>query len=418
MKILIVLALLFSLCTAYQDFSFDSIANTTQAYGANQDFTSLANCVFTQTYTDADKTLKGTFTCTSLQGNVTMAHLHDVGKSSSVTYTGGAAIVADCPISINADQMSGLFSCVFLTTSTTMDSICNDQCYWNVHTTFDPTGEVRANLVNMAPICNIKGGVALDGVAVAFGADPTTGVLVKAFSVGFFFTAVSPAVGGGYVYATWNPTTSEIIFSGIFYGLASDVSTIYAYYPPQSTTSYYLYISYYSFPTGCPFSFKTTSIDDWDIAKFASGLSYITVVTADGSELTLTIKSDDFPKSSAVCRPYTASLPLTPLKCKSGYEDILVSETTCYDNTYFCGIEDFAGEYKGCSYYSSCYDCDCGADVATDLPSSGYACCDIDYCNSVSLAVLNCIGGGSGAASISVGFLVSLFVALFMKWFN
>jgi len=418
MKILIVLALLFSLCTAYQDFSFDSIANTTQAYGANQDFASKANCVFTQTYTDADTTLKGTFTCTNLQGNVTMAHLHNVG-SSTITYTSGAAVVADCPVTINADQQSGSFTCIFPAGSTTMAAVCNDQCYWNVHTTFDPSGEVRSNLVSMAPICNIKGGVALDGVAVTFGADPTTGVLVKAFSIGFFFSAVSPAVGGGYLYVTWNPVTVELTFSGIFYDLADDVSTIYAYYPPQSTSSYYLYISNYNLPTGCPFSFKSTSIDDWEIAKFVSGLVYITVKTLDGSELTLTVESDDFPKSTATCRPYTKALPSTTLKCKSGYEDILISDTTCYDETYFCGIEDFAGEYKGCSYYSSCYDCDCGADVDTDLPSSGYACCDIDYCNTVSIAVLNCLGPNTtGAGSISVGFLVSLFVALFMKWFN
>lgn len=195
MKILIVLALLFSLCTAYEDFSFDSVANTTQAYGAKQDFTSKANCVFTQSYTNADTTLQGTFTCSNLQGNVTMAHLHNVG-SSTLTYTSGAAVLGDCPVTINADQQSGSFKCVFAAGSITMDALCNDQTYWNVHTTFDPAGEVRCNLVSMQPICNIKGGVALDGEAVLFGADPTTGVLVKAFSVGFFFSAVSPAVGG------------------------------------------------------------------------------------------------------------------------------------------------------------------------------------------------------------------------------
>jgi len=149
MKILVVLALLFSVCVAVVDFTYSSVANSTQCYNTYYP-DSPGTCTMDLTYTSASNTLAGTFSCTGLKGNITAAHFHDVGTTSSITYNTGN-VIADCPITVNADGVSGSCSCKFAD-MTTMNALCADQLYINYHSTYDSLGEVRGNNVNMAPI--------------------------------------------------------------------------------------------------------------------------------------------------------------------------------------------------------------------------------------------------------------------------
>jgi len=420
MKILIVLALLFSLCcAAYQDFTYTSVANSTQCYSTYYP-DSPGTCTFDLTYTSADTTLKGTFTCTNLKGNVSAAHFHDVGTTSSLTYNTGS-VITDCVITVNADMVSGSCNCVF-TTTTTMDALCADQLYLNYHTAYDSLGEVRSNLVSMAPLCHVKGGVALDGTVVIVTDAPTTGVTVDSFYIG---GQISETVGGGYFYVSWIASTQTVIVSGILYGQPSSISTIYIYYPLDGSSSLGLY-SYYTFPSDCPFSFKSYSISLWTLAKLASGLATINVTLTDGTMVSYSITSSkNFPQDSSPCRPYVSAKLSSSLTCQNGYTSTgfatSPSDYDCTDITYYCGVYPYS-DYNSltCTYYSNCYECDCTASES-DLPLGGAVCCDTTNCNLLGFSGVNCFTGqppSGSAGNLSVGFLISLFVVVFMKWFN
>jgi hypothetical protein len=413
MKIL-ALALLISLCVAYEDWSLTWTANSTQAYGGYGDST--GSCTFTGKWTQADMTLEGEISCTGLKGNVTAVHLHDVTKSYSVTYNTGNPL-ADIGVTVPADPTVFPYSYkATLTKTDSIDAICNDQTYWNVHTTYDSYGEVRANIVNMIAICNIKG-YTPDGSLQTYGAEePDTGVEVQSFcSTGYGEALVG--TGGAVFQVCWDQPSSTLTFSGVTFGLTSEVYGIYIYYPDD--TSYFIYLSSYSFPYDCPFSFRYTGVTDWQLAKIASKNAYVVIETYDNTNGEVQVDIDpstDFPVSKATCRPYTEPLPTTPLTCYYGTDDYKY-EYECGSADQFCAIYASAGyETKTCSTWSYCYDCDCGADVETDIPTYGYACCDTSYCNALSLDLLNCIDDAGSA--ISGGLLVTLFVALISIWFN
>jgi hypothetical protein len=411
MKIFAVIALLISLCTAaYVDWTLDSIANATQSEGYTID--SPGTCTISQAYTTADNTLKGTFTCTGLKANVTAVHIHDVTSSYSVTTTTGN-VLADCPVTVNADGISGSFTCAFKD-MVSIDAICNDQCYWNFHTDYDTLGEVRANLVNMRPLCNVVGGVALDGKCVSVGSAPTTGIQVADFYCGFIGTTLK-GNGGGYTYVSWDSVAQVLTVSGCTYDLTSDVDYIYLYYKNDDGTSFYT-VSTATFPSGRPFSFRSYYFTDWDLARITSGNAYAILesYTNTDGELQFDFNANDYPAFDSSCSPYTDLKydATAVLKCQYGSEDYSY-EYDCSAG-YFCSVSSL--DVKSCSSLEYCYSCGCGA-VDTDLPSIGYACCDLDNCNTLSLATIGCVFG-NGAGSIAGGLLVSLFVALFMKWFN
>jgi len=415
MKIFALITLLFSLCTAYEDWTLVSFANSTQSLGYYSD--SPGNCTVTSTYTASTNTLAGSFTCVGLKSNVTSAHIHDVTSSYSVTTTTGA-LFADCPITINTDGVSGSFSCAFKD-NVIIDAICNDQCYWNFHTDADAQGEVRSNMVNMRPLCNVKGGVPLDGVVVTVGTAPATGIRVADFYVGYIGTTLA-GTGGGYAYVSWDSVAQVLTVSGCFYGLTSEVDYIYLYYKDDEGSSFYT-ISIATFPSGRPFSFRTSYFTEWNLAKITSGEAYILLETYDNSagEIQFDISSTTFPSFDSKCYPATGLKfdDTVTLKCQYG------SSTYSYESTCsagdFCSVSETAGiDTKSCSSLNYCYQCGCGAEEA-DLPTSGaQVCCDLDNCNTLSLALIGCIPGTGGAETISSALLVSLFVALFMKWFN
>jgi hypothetical protein len=298
-----------------------------------------------------------------------------------------------------------------------MGALCNDQYYLNVHTTDEPNGEVRANCVGMAVTCNIKDYVA-DGTATTYGVEPADGT-VQNFCITYIGSPVAGSTGNCEITGCWNGI-DQITISGCCYGLTSDVDEITCNYPED--TYEYISFSYYDFPSGCPFSFRYISTDEWIIAKFTSGKSTIDVTTAASNTVEIIVdivgEGADFPVSTKPCRPYTGDVPAAgePLDCYFGYDDYQTSSACSYDG-YLCAIYDFVGdEYKTCISYNYCYDCDCGASVVDDLPSSGYACCDFTDCNAVSLDVLNCIGGS--ASFMSSAILFALFGTLIMIWFN
>jgi hypothetical protein len=411
MKILAVLALLLSLCSGFVDFTLTSTANATQSLGYTND--SPGNCVVTQKYDSASNTLSGSFTCTKLNGNVTSVHIHDVGTYSSVADTTGS-VLADCPITVNADAVSGSFSCVFAD-KISITAICNDQCYWNFHTLYDSLGEVRANLVAMAQLCNVAGGITLDGSVTSVGSAPTTGIEVPNFYVGYFATALK-GTGGGYLYVSWDSAAQVATIAGNTWGLTGPIEYIYAYFPNDAGSSFYTFTSY-SIPTGRPFSYKTSYLTDWNLARIMSGTSYISIQTTANptGELQVTLDATNYPSFSGNCVPYT-SLKYDATKvltCQYGSTSYSI-DSTCSAG-YFCSIS--SSDVKYCSSLDYCYNCACGS-TSSDLPLAGSACCDSTNCNSFSLAVLNCLTPANGAGSISVGLMVSIFVAVFMKWFN
>jgi hypothetical protein len=342
------------------------------------------------------------------------------GSTNGIVYNNGGPI-PECPFTINADGASGTFTCTF-PDKTIVNQCCKDVCYFAFHVTPYDYVEARYNLVNMFPTCYSSTAVSLDGTAITIGDAPDDGYMVADFCIGFIAEA-TVGTGGAYVYICYDHVTEYITVSGTTYGLSSDIDEMYIYCSTDVSTSYLLYVSYYNFPTDCPFSF-TVSVTEWDLAKIRSGYTYMTVqtVTNPTGELKVDFDGADFPTTNAACQPRILELPENPLTCEYELSGIDFDDTTCSDVDYYCSIYSYSitdeSLTKGCTYANSyCYSCDCTADLS-DLPSSGYLCCNTDNCNSGSFSVYNCLFDGSGAGSISYGLLVSIFVVLFMKWFN
>jgi hypothetical protein len=419
MKILAVLALLISLSSAYVDFTQPATANVTQAYGSYYK-DSKGSCDVSISWAQATMTLSGSITCSGLTANVTGMHFHDVTKSYTITYNTGN-LISDVTVVVPADPNVWPYTFTAkLATMATIDAICNDQVYLNVHTSYEPNGEVRANFVGMRAVCNVDKGVPAGSVTAYGPTDGLKGVAIPDFCTGAIFGTATIGTGNCYFQVCWEQATAILTISGNCYGLTSDVYGIYVYYPDDSS-SYFMYVSGYTFPQGCPFSFHYTGVTEWQLAKMISKDAYFTVETYDNTNgevnvLVTTTDDSTFPTWKSVCYPRTGSLPDKPLTCYYGYDANQYSYD-CTSADQLCAIYASAGdEVKTCSTWSYCYSCDCGADITTDLPSFGYACCDTSYCNIVSLSVLFCLQ--SGSSLIPGGLLVTLFVALLTKWFN
>jgi len=406
MKTLVVLALLISLCSGFQDWSYIFIANGTQA-----ETLSPGTCTVNAAYTDATKTLTGTFTCTGLEGNITAAHIHYCDTYSITTNSCPSSLIADCPLVPNADGASGTFNCVFKDYSS-LTFICGDHTYWNFHTTAYAAGEVRSNIVNMEPMCNVKGGVTLDSTVSVVGIAPTTGIMVPNFYIGILATTVT-GTGGGYIFLSWDSVNQTLTVSGCFYGITSDITSLYFNYPGDATYFIYLYADF-DIPSGYPFTL-TYDPSDWDLAKIISGFTTVAINTVNNNgELTVACIANNYPTSTAPCNPYTVAAPTTAISCNVGL-DGYTSVTTCAAGEV-CGIDSVGEKY--CAVPNlDCYTCTCSGGVST-VPSGYYVCCNTALCNVGSFGPLGCTTPSSGAGSISFGFLVALFVAVFMKWFN
>jgi hypothetical protein len=412
MKILAVLALLISLCSGYQDFSYSCVANGTQAQVTGPTGT----CTVTATYTDATKTLAGTFTCTGLTGNLTAAHIHICDSYSITGDSCPTSILTDCPLNLNADMASGNFNCMFADYYS-MNAICADECYFNFHTEANAGGEARCNIINMGPTCNVAGAFSIDGSVVSVGPAPATGLaLLPNFYVGEWATPTT-GTGSGYIIVSWDSVNQTVTVSGDFTGLTSDVVSIDLNYPGDGVP-FITFTSYYNFPSDYPFTFTYPIYSVWDLAKIASALTSVVVNTVNNpnGELTIAITATNFPASAAPCVPYAISAPTTTLSCNVG--DSTYSTSLPCTAGYVCGIS-VAGVYVCTPPTDLCYNCGCNG-VST-VPNSLFVCCNKDNCNLGSAASLSCVTptpGGSGAGFIPVGFLVTLFVAVFMKWFN
>jgi len=349
---------------------------------------------------------------------------HCAGDGYSVTYNTGG-IVTECPITIDPVTGTGTVPCDFsaATAVASLNSLCADNCYLNIHTSYEANGEVRSNFVGLTALCLIKDYVPEDGVVVVAGDAPDTGVMVASFCATFTATQKSGVTGsnaGGYMTICWNSKKDTLTFSGIFYGIQSTIYGIYVTLTGES--SYFGYLSSSGFQSGTPFAFVEENVNDWYLAKLTSLSAYITVDTSDypDGELEIYIAPADgktgFPSNEAICRPNVPEIDDTrTLTCWYGI-DSSQYEYTC-SSGQFCSVYESSGyDYKSCTSVDYCYTCDCGADYEAELPAFGAACCTTDYCNVGSLGVQFCLF--SGAGSIPAGLLVSLFVALLMKWFN
>jgi len=406
MKTLVVLALLISLCSAgFQDWSYIFIANGTQA-----ETLSPGTCTVNAAYTDATMTLTGTFTCTGLEGNLTYAHIHYCDPGSITTNSCPSSLIGDCPLVVNTDGASGTFNCVF-TNYSSLTYICGDHCYWNFHTLAYSAGEVRSNIVNMEPRCNVKGGVTLDSTVSVVGNAPSTGIMVPNFYIGILATTVT-GTGGGYIFISWDSVNQTLTVSGCFYGLTSDIYSLYFNYPGD--ISYFIYLSGdYDIPSGYPFTLTYVPTDR-DLAKIISASATVAINTVlNSGELTVACIANNFPTSTAPCNPYTAAAPTTAISCYESFAGE-TSATPCAAGEV-CGIDSVGDKY--CALPNDCYTCTCSGGVST-VPTGSYVCCNTALCNVGSFGPIGCTTPSSGAGSISFGFLVTLFVAVFMKWFN
>jgi len=291
-----------------------------------------------------------------------------------------------------------------------MNAICADECYFNFHTDANPGGEVRCNIINMGPTCNIKGAFSIDSTVVSVGPAPTTGLaLVPDFYVGFWVT------GGGYIIFSWDSVNQTITVSGCFFGLTSDVTTIDLNYPGDGV-AFISFTPYNNFPSGYPFTFTYSIYSVWDLSKLTSALTTVAVNTVNNptGELTIAITATGYPSSASPCVPYSVAPPTTTLNCNVGVSGEFTS-TPCSAG-YLCGISA-AGVYVCTPPTNLCYNCGCNG-VST--LGSFFVCCNTNNCNVGSASTLSCVtpAPSSGAGFISVGFLVTLFVAVFMKWFN
>jgi hypothetical protein len=362
-------------------------------------------------------TLEGTITCTGLTGNITAVHVHDVTKSYAIVYNTGSPL-ADIMITVGADPTAPISYKAVLTKTDSIDAICNDQCYWNVHTTYEGNGEVRANMVDMRAHCNIDK-YADDGTVTVYGVAPTTGLPVPDFCGTVRGFAVK-GTGNCKFTVCWDQAASTVTFSGVCYGFTSDVYGIDVYFPDDS--SYFLYLASYRFPTDCPFSFRYSSIDDFDLAKIISKRSWILIDSYDGTEqvqvdLTSSTDYQDYYTGDDVCVPYVTGLPEKALTCLSGTNDYNI-EYELSSTDYLCSIYDYAGtDTLSYNSWSSCYICTCGADLEKTLPVGGSVCCATDNCNKGDADDLYCIFG-AGGSMLSGGLMVALFAALITIWFN
>jgi hypothetical protein len=425
MKILAVLALFFALCaTQSVDFSTSVVANSSQAYSVTYD-DSTGSCTADLKYTAADKKISGSGSCTGLKGNITLTHIHCVDDGYSVTYNNGNPIT-ECTVKPDAATATYTVDCDFGTAATTdsIDAICASRCYLNIHTDYEPNGEVRSNLVNFKSLCLFGDTpIPLDGTVVVADDTPDTGVKVASFCIGLTAVQKAGVTGsnaGGYMTCCWDAGKQTLTLSGVFYGITNYIYGIYVELEGES--SYFLYVSSSGFKSDVPFAFVQKA-DEWEVAKFTSSNAYITIDTSDYSsgELEIYITPSGqtgFPGNKGTCRPATPKIDDTrSLTCWYGV-DSSQYEYTCSAGQ-FCAVSESAGyDYKSCTSIDYCYTCDCGVDYEANLPTFGYACCDTDYCNVGSLGVQYCILTTDGAGSIPVGLLVSLFVALLMKWFN
>jgi hypothetical protein len=307
------------------------------------------------------------------------------------------------------------FSAVLTANTDSINAICNDQTYWNLHTTQYASGEVRANVVGMHAICNID---KYDGTLTVFGAEPTTGLLVKDFCVSTVGVA-SKGTGNCDLTACWSQVDSTLIFSGVCYGFTSEVYQIYVYFEDDNSYSFLTIASSY-FEYDTPFSFPVDNIDEFELAKILSKRAYITIGSYNGAEdIRIDLSDFDFPKSASLCVPYVLELPTDPLTCYVGsstYSDLLTKVEA--PAKYLCSVYQYS-DYESYSYnsYSNCYICTCDADLDTAMPAGGYSCCGESLCNDKEGNDLYCDPTGAGSM-LSAGLMVALISALISIWFN
>jgi hypothetical protein len=123
----------------------------------------------------------------------------------------------------------------------------------------------------MAPICNVVGGVALNGVAVVAGSAPDTDIPVPAFYYGGFLTpTVATATGYCFFILSYQTLNQELLLSGCCSGLAGSLYFVYAYQAYDDYTSSIYYENALYIKNDQPFSFKIP-VDPFKIAILITG---------------------------------------------------------------------------------------------------------------------------------------------------
>jgi len=436
MKILFVLSLLLSVSLAFNDFTVTTTANNTQCPSTQYD---TGSCTIAHTYVDSTKNLAVAFTCSGLKGNITALHLHDVGSSDLVYNTGTVIYTVTLPT-----DGSLTFTTTWTLDDATIQAICHGTTYWNFHTDFDGSCEVRSNLATITPLCFVSGGVPIGGNAVTVGEAPTSAgtypyaTFCGGWSLDVIVTGGASEVdAGGYFFVCYDSSTSYVYISGNIYGLDAannEVHGIYVTFPGETydfVSSYYTY----NWNSGAPFSFTRSLSSVWEIAQLVSSNLNFTVETSafSGGQFTQTVSNSAFPTAATTttnpCHPLANyKLPAAALTCYSGYQTndgsenlSSLKEVTCADDTYLCSIyRSGTYDYYQCiqpSYYSQAWTCSCPFDSTSF--GSNYWVCNTDRCNVFSLAFSVCfVPDASSSSTLVSGVSLSLLLAFIMKWFN
>jgi hypothetical protein len=244
------------------------------------------------------------------------------------------------------------------------------------------------------------------------------------------FTTVGTATGYCFFLLSYQTLNQELLLSGCCSGLAGSLYSVYAYQAYDDYTSSIYYENALYIKNDQPFSFKIP-VDPFKIAILITGKTkYVVALSGSSDTFEYVISSDAFPKFTVAptCQPYipAAKNPASGYKCyytSSQPDPTINTPITCGSTTEYCGVQNYGtadtpNEDWDCFPLDVCYSCSCGATLA-NLPSSAAVCCEGDGCNVGDFSsFLPALCTTSAGSNIAVGFFLSLFVALFINWFN
>jgi len=355
------------------DWSITVVGNSVQTVSPN--VYSAANCEISISYTSTSSSMMGTINCDLIE-NVTLIHIHYITGSGSVLHESIGDVllpipVTDFPIVIDFPTID----------AAQLQYICTDQTYLNIHTSSEPGGEVRANIVGMNAICNLGSAPRINQIQ-SWGTAPVGGG-IQPFAVSF--TATGTNTGTCSVIVAWDGIQS-IFVSGNCTGLSGPIEYLYLY----DGSDILFTVTSLTFNNDQPFSFTITPVMDFDLVKICGGttsLRYITTAQASG-EVQVSI-TGTCPQNTANCQPFSGSAPTAPATCYSGvkqnlFGNNLLTTTTCSAGQICGGIEQSVSNpaqyFFGCYSVETCYICQ-SALTGSSVVTEKITCCTGDLCN-------------------------------------
>jgi hypothetical protein len=215
-------------------------------------------------------TLSGQLVCSGLSSPIIFAHIHKT-NTDIATGSAGSAVYT-----LMANENSTMN---FSVPVTSINDVCMDLTYVNVHTVNNSAGEVRGNIVGMAPVCGTgKNATNLDSSKVtSWGTNTVVGDTVP--------WTVRNIVGSGSTQCTnwFTYMAKNIILAG--YCNFPGNSTISQIVVTDSTKMNNISISSKVFSSNYTYSWSATVTDAQrnSICNAAAGSRYQVIMMTDGS---------------------------------------------------------------------------------------------------------------------------------------